>query len=51
MVGVTSLRGQYAADIPTFAGGVLIAAVPVLLLYLVYQRQITAGITAGSTKE
>ncbi|KPC77031.1 sugar ABC transporter permease, partial [Thermoactinomyces vulgaris] len=28
MVGVTSLRGQYSADIPTFAGGVLIAALP-----------------------
>ena len=50
MVGVTSLRGQYSADIPTFAAGVLIAALPVLLLYLVFQRQIAAGITAGSTK-
>jgi multiple sugar transport system permease protein len=50
MVGVTSLRGQYAADIPTFAGGVLIAAVPVLVLYLVFQRQIASGVTAGSTK-
>lgn len=50
MVGVTSLRGQYASDIPTFAAGVLIAAMPVLLLYLFFQRQITAGVTAGSTK-
>lgn len=50
MVGVTSLRGQYSADIPTFAGGVLIAAVPVLVLYLCFQRQITAGVTAGATK-
>lgn len=50
MVGVTSLRGQYSADIPTFAAGVLIAAVPVLLTYLVLQRQIADGVTAGSTK-
>lgn len=50
MVGVTSLRGQYSADIPTFAAGVLTAALPVLLLYLFFQRQIAAGITAGSTK-
>lgn len=50
MVGVTSLRGQYSADIPTFAGGVLIAAVPVLVLYLFFQRQIASGVTAGSTK-
>jgi multiple sugar transport system permease protein len=29
---------------------VLIAALPVPVLYLVFQRQIAAGITAGSTK-
>jgi ABC-type glycerol-3-phosphate transport system permease component len=50
MVGVTSLRGQYSADIPVFAAGVLIAAVPVLVTYLFLQRQITDGVTAGSTK-
>jgi multiple sugar transport system permease protein len=50
MVGVTSLRGQYSADIPMFAAGVLIAAVPVLVTYLFLQRQITDGVTAGSTK-
>jgi ABC-type glycerol-3-phosphate transport system permease component len=50
MVGVTSLRGQYSADIPTFASGVLIAAVPVLVIYLFLQRQIADGVTAGSTK-
>jgi ABC-type glycerol-3-phosphate transport system permease component len=50
MVGVTSLRGQYSADIPTFAAGVLIAAVPVLVTYLFLQRQIADGVTAGSMK-
>ena len=50
MVGVTSLRGQYSADIPTFAAGVLVAAVPVLVTYLFLQRQIADGVTAGSTK-
>lgn len=50
MVGVASLRGQYSADIPMFAAGVLIAAVPVLVTYLFLQRQITDGVTAGSTK-
>ena len=47
---ITALRGQYSSDIPTFAAGVLIAAVPLLLVYLVFQRQITEGVTAGSTK-
>ncbi|MFI7604463.1 carbohydrate ABC transporter permease [Micromonospora sp. NPDC049366] len=50
MVGVTSLKGQYSDDIPTFASGVLIAALPVLLLYLFLQRQIAEGVAAGSTK-
>ncbi|KIR66200.1 MULTISPECIES: carbohydrate ABC transporter permease [Micromonospora] len=50
MVGVTSLRGQYSADIPTFASGVLIAAIPVLVVYLLLQRQIADGVAAGSTK-
>jgi ABC-type glycerol-3-phosphate transport system permease component len=50
MVGVTSLRGQYSDDIPTFAAGVLIAAVPVLVTYLFLQRQIADGVTAGAMK-
>lgn len=50
MVEVTSLRGQYSDDIPTFAAGVLIAAVPVLVTYLFLQRKITDGVTAGATK-
>jgi multiple sugar transport system permease protein len=50
MVGVASLRGQYSSDIPTFASGVLIAAVPVLAIYLFFQRQIADGVTAGSMK-
>ncbi|MCC9710786.1 carbohydrate ABC transporter permease [Streptomyces sp. MNU76] len=50
MVGVTALRGQYSADIPTFAAGVLIAGLPVLVTYLFLQRQIADGVTAGATK-
>ncbi|NUT18795.1 MAG: carbohydrate ABC transporter permease [Hamadaea sp.] len=50
MVGITSLRGQYSDDIPTFAAGVLIAAVPILVVYLVFQRQIADAVTAGATK-
>jgi ABC-type glycerol-3-phosphate transport system permease component len=50
MVGVTTLRGQYSNDIPTFAAGVLIAAVPVLMVYLIFQRQIADAVTAGATK-
>ena len=50
MIGVTALRGQYSDNIPLFAAGVLIAALPMLVIYLFFQRQITEGVTAGSTK-
>ncbi|QSB12936.1 carbohydrate ABC transporter permease [Natronosporangium hydrolyticum] len=50
MIGVTTLRGQYSDNIPTFAAGVLIAAVPVLAIYLFFQRRIVDAITAGATK-
>jgi multiple sugar transport system permease protein len=50
MIGVTTLRGQYSDDIPTFAAGVLIAAVPVLAVYLFFQRRIADAVTAGATK-
>jgi multiple sugar transport system permease protein len=50
MIGVNSLRGQYSDDIPFFASGVLLAAIPVLMIYLFLQRQIADGVTAGSTK-
>lgn len=50
MVGVTALRGQYSDNIPLFAAGVILAALPVLIVYLIFQKQITEGVTAGSTK-
>ncbi|QFZ20928.1 carbohydrate ABC transporter permease [Saccharothrix syringae] len=50
MVGVTSLRGQYSDDVPVFASGVLVAAVPVLVVYLLLQRRIADGVTAGATR-
>ncbi|WP_407319572.1 carbohydrate ABC transporter permease [Isoptericola halotolerans] len=50
MVGVTALRGQYSDNIPLFAAGVILAALPMLIIYLIFQKQITEGVTAGSTK-
>jgi multiple sugar transport system permease protein len=39
-----------ASNNANFAAGVLIAAVPVLMIYLFFQRHIAEGVTAGSTK-
>lgn len=50
MIGVSALRGQYSANIPVYAAGIMIAAVPMLVIYLIFQRQIATGVTAGATK-
>lgn len=50
MVGVSALRGQYPDNIPTYLAGVLLVVIPLVIVYLIFQRQITAGVTAGATK-
>lgn len=50
MVGVSALRGQYPDNVPTYIAGVLLAVVPIIVVYLIFQRQISAGVTAGATK-
>ncbi len=50
MVGVSALRGQYPDNVPTYLAGVLLVVVPLIIVYLIFQRQITAGVTAGATK-
>ncbi|WP_105565812.1 carbohydrate ABC transporter permease [Microbacterium halophytorum] len=50
MVGVSTLRGQYPDNVPTYIAGVMLAVLPIIVVYLVFQRQITAGVTAGATK-
>lgn len=50
MVGVSALRGQYPDNVPTYIAGVLLAVAPIIIVYLIFQRQISAGVTAGATK-
>jgi ABC-type glycerol-3-phosphate transport system permease component len=50
MVGVSALRGQYPDNVPTYLAGVLLVVGPLIVVYLIFQRQITAGVTAGATK-
>ena len=33
-----------------FAAGALLASIPVVVLYLVFQRQLVSGLTSGSVK-
>jgi ABC-type glycerol-3-phosphate transport system permease component len=50
MVGVALLSGQYDISIPLISAGLIIALIPVILVYLLMQRQIMSGAIAGSVK-
>jgi len=50
MVGVSALRGQYPDNIPTYMAGVILVVLPLVVVYILFQRQITTGVTAGATK-
>jgi ABC-type glycerol-3-phosphate transport system permease component len=50
MVGVTVFQGRYSLDVPVLMAGMLLASVPMLILYLIGQRFFIRGLTAGAIK-
>ena len=50
MVGVANLRGQYTTNIPYLSAGLFLAALPVLIVFLIFQTQLTKGMTMGAVK-
>jgi len=50
MVGIAALRGEYTTNVPLLAAGIVLAAAPVVLVYLVFQRRIVRGIAVGAVK-
>ncbi len=49
-VGLNYFQGRFATDIPLLMAGATIAFLPVVAIYLVFQRQFIKGITAGAVK-
>ena len=50
-LGLVFLQGgKYTLNYSQIAGGVLIAALPIMIVYLLFQRKFVQGITAGSLK-
>ncbi|MFD7499252.1 carbohydrate ABC transporter permease [Streptomyces sp. NPDC059832] len=49
LVNLLSAQG-YAADFPALFAGMTIAMLPVLVVYLSFQRQVQAGLTSGALK-
>lgn len=50
MVGVARLSGEHDISVPLISAGLVIALLPVLLVYLVFQRMIHGGAMAGAVK-
>jgi multiple sugar transport system permease protein len=50
MVGISALKGQYSDQIPLFTAGIVIAAAPIVILYIIFQRRIVSGIAVGAVK-
>ena len=50
MVGIAALRSKHYVDIPATMAGMLIATVPIVVLYMFGQRYFIRGLTAGAVK-
>ena len=50
MVGIALLSGQYDVSIPLISAGLIIALLPVMIVYLLFQRQILSGAVAGAVR-
>jgi ABC-type glycerol-3-phosphate transport system permease component len=50
MVGLTVFRSRYNLDVPVTMAGMLLAALPMIILYVFGQRFFIRGLTAGAVK-
>lgn len=50
-VGLALLRGRYAADVPVMAAAATIVSLPVIVLYMFFQRHFIRGMVSGAIKE
>ena len=50
-IGLKHLAGSQLQDIPVTLAGTVIAVAPLLVLLVVFQRQLVRGITAGAVKQ
>jgi raffinose/stachyose/melibiose transport system permease protein len=48
--GVQNLKAQYITDNGLLCAGIVIAAIPVVIIYVIFQEQVIKGMTAGAVK-
>lgn len=51
MVGITLFKGRFTLDIPVTMAGLVIATVPIVVIYIFAQKYLVEGMLAGSVKE
>lgn len=49
-VGLASLQGQFQTDYPVLMAGSLLATIPVILVFIVMQKQVVEGIALSGSK-
>lgn len=49
-LGLALFQGQYARDIPLTSAGATIVSLPIIILYLAFQRKFMRGVTTGAVK-
>jgi multiple sugar transport system permease protein len=50
MVGIAALKGEYTTNVPLLMAGIVIAAAPIVIIYVIFQRRIVNGIATGAVK-
>lgn len=50
MVGISVFQGRYLQNIPLSMAGMFLASIPMLLVYLLFQRYFIRGLVAGAVK-
>ncbi len=49
-LAISALKGSYATQYGLLCAGFVISIVPVMIMYLLFQKQVIAGMTAGAVK-
>lgn len=49
-LGLLHFQGEFGSRYPELAAGILIAIAPILVIYLLFQRYLVSGLTAGAVR-
>jgi raffinose/stachyose/melibiose transport system permease protein len=49
-LGLLYFQGKYTRDLTLLSAGVAIATIPIVIIYVLFQRQFVKGLTAGAVK-